>query len=59
MKKHFTITITDQVFRYQRNEASIAREANLDGLYVIRTSVPDSKLTAEKAVLSYKQLAVA
>ena len=58
MKKHFTITITDQAFRYQRNEASIAREANLDGLYVIRTSVPDSTLTAEKAVLSYKQLAV-
>ena len=58
MKKHFTVTITDQTFRYERNEASIAREANLDGLYVIRTSVPDSTLTAEEAVLSYKQLTV-
>ncbi len=38
--KHFTISITDRTFRYQRDEAAIAAEAALDGLYVIRTNCP-------------------
>ena len=58
MKKHFTLTITDHAFSYERNEASIMREASMDGMYVIRTSVPESTLTGEEAVATYKQLAV-
>ena len=35
----------------------IAREAQLDGIYVIRTSEPEAALPAEQAVRSYKNLA--
>ena len=39
MAKHFTLTITEDSLSWQRDEARIAREARLDGIYVIRTSV--------------------
>src|SRR4029453_4854311 len=42
---------------WRRNDASIAAEARLDGLYVIRTSVPATTMTAERAVGAYKALA--
>jgi len=56
MRKHFTWTITHQSFSYQRNEKSIAEEAALDGLYVVRTSVPEETFSAEQAVSTYKSL---
>ena len=55
--KHFTITITDRTFRSQRDEAAIAAEAALDGLYVIRTNVPAAGLLAPETVRAYKRLA--
>ena len=55
--KHFRLTIGETRFAYARDEAAIAREAALDGLYVIRTSVSASALSAEQAVRSYKRLA--
>jgi hypothetical protein len=55
--KHFTIEITDRTFRAQRDEAAIAAEAALDGLYVIRTNVPAGRLLAPETVRSYKRLA--
>ncbi len=57
MGKHFKLQITDTAFAYQRNAASIAREAALDGVYVIRTSVPADTLGADDTVRSYKRLA--
>ena len=45
---------SSQVFRYQRIPASIAAEAALDGLYVVRTSVPE--LDAHATVRAYKRL---
>jgi transposase len=55
--KHFRLTIGETRFAYARDEAAIAREAALDGLYVIRTSVSANALSAEQAVRSYKRLA--
>ena len=55
--KHFNLHIEDGVFRWERNEASIEQEAALDGIYVIRTSEPKKRLSAEKTVRSYKNLA--
>ncbi len=55
--KHFRLRITDHGFGYQRDPERIAREAALDGIYVIRTNVPRARLSAEGAVHSYKQLA--
>ena len=57
MAKHFTRTITDTDFTFARNEAAIAAEARLDGVYVLRTSVPQAALDADATVRSYKALA--
>ena len=57
MAKHFTWFIDDDgVFIWKRDEASIAAEARLDGLYVIRTSLPASDLDGPATVRSYKRL---
>jgi Transposase DDE domain len=57
MRKHFQLTIEDTNFSFTRDEESIAREAALDGIYVIRTSVSATALSADEAVRSYKRLA--
>lgn len=56
MEKHFECTITDESFSYRRNEQKIAEEAAVDGLYVIRTSVPKKTLSAQRVVGIYKSL---
>ena len=56
MRKHFVLEITDEGFDYRRDEAGIAAEASLDGIYVVRTSVPAEELGAEDAVRAYKRL---
>jgi len=54
--KHFRWEITDQTFTYERDQARIAQEAALDGIYVIRTTVPAAALGAEEVVRAYKRL---
>jgi hypothetical protein len=58
MAKHFELTITDTSFAFTRNATSIAREAALDGLYVLRTNLPAAVLDTAATVLAYKGLAV-
>jgi hypothetical protein len=55
--KHFHTTITDTVFTYHRDQAGIAAEAALDGIYVLRTSVEAAILDPAAVVASYKNLA--
>ncbi len=55
--KHFTIQITDTSFSYAPNQDSIAAEAALDGIYVLRTSVEADSLGSGGVVASYKALA--
>ena len=57
MKKHVDLTITDDAFSYTRKTAEIAAEAATDGLYVVRTSLPEATLGDADTVLSYKSLA--
>jgi hypothetical protein len=57
MAKHFRLTIADGAFAFERDAASIATEAALDGLYVVRTSVPEAQLDAPSVVETYKRLA--
>jgi hypothetical protein len=54
--KHFELSVTDESFTYQRKEASIAKEAALDGIYVIRTSLPREILDTNATVGAYKSL---
>ena len=58
MGKHFELSIEDNHFSYRRKAESIQREAEVDGIYIIRTSEPPSRLSAEDTVRSYKNLAV-
>jgi Transposase DDE domain len=58
MAKHFALTITDDSFRFTRRTREIAAEAALDGLYVVRTSLPSETLDDVGTVRAYKSLAV-
>ncbi len=55
--KHFELNIADGVFAWTRREESIRRESQLDGVYVVRTSEPESRCSAPDAVRRYKSLA--
>jgi hypothetical protein len=56
MGKHFEVTITDDGLTVTRRQAQIEEEAALDGIYVIRTPVPDSELDTAGVVTAYKNL---
>jgi hypothetical protein len=57
MAKHFTLTITDDTFRFARKSEAIVDEARLDGIYVLRTSLPAEHTDTAGTVLAYKGLA--
>jgi len=54
--KHFTYEITEDGFTFERDQVSIDNEAALDGIYVLRTSVPAQELGSEDVVRAYKRL---
>jgi hypothetical protein len=54
--KHFALTITDTDFQYAQREDRVATEARLDGIYLIRTNVPATQMSADDAVRNYKAL---
>jgi Transposase DDE domain len=56
MAKHFTLQITDDSFTFTPNTEAIAAEAALDGIYVLRTSLPADSLLTDDVVLRYKGL---
>jgi hypothetical protein len=56
MAKHFTVTIDQHSLTITRDQQQIAAEAALDGIYVIRTSVPAERLDPPGAVTVYKAL---
>ena len=55
--KHFELAIGDNTFSFARKREGIAAEAALDGLYIIRTSVPTAQMDAPDCVRNYKALA--
>ena len=57
MAKHYTLTITGDAFTYTRNQSAIDAEAHLDGVYIIRTTVPATQMSPDKVVATYKSLA--
>ena len=54
--KHFEMVIEDGRFEYARRTEAIAREAQLDGFYILRTSEPEERLATADVVRSYKNL---
>ena len=55
--KHFLLDIAEGRITWRRDQASIDAEAATDGIYVIRTPVPEETLDAAGAVAAYKDLA--
>ena len=58
MGKHFRCTITEDSFDYELKPESIRCEADLDGIYIVRTSLNPDEMSAEETVETYKGLAV-
>jgi hypothetical protein len=57
MAKHFDLTIADDRLVCARKHEQIAQEAALDGLYAVRTSLPEETLADDATVRAYKSLA--
>jgi hypothetical protein len=57
VRKHFKIEIGDAALSFKVDEGSVAAEAALDGLYVIRTSAGPDAMSDAETVLNYKRLA--
>jgi len=55
--KHFELSIGDTAVSWARKPDSIAAEAALDGIYIVRTSVSAAQMDAPECVRSYKSLA--
>jgi len=58
MGKHFVIKISDGKLAWNLNEESIRREAELDGIYVVRTSESEARFGTADTVRKYKGLSV-
>ena len=57
MAKHFRLSITDDELVFTRDEVAITAEAQLDGIYVLRTSLSPEQLDTAGTVSAYKSLA--
>ena len=57
MAKHFELAIGNNAFTFARKSDGIAAEAALDGIYIIRTSVPPTQMDSAECVRNYKSLA--
>ena len=57
MAKHFELDIGEHSFTFTRKTDAIAAEAALDGLYAVRTNLPEEVLGDSQTVLAYKSLA--
>ena len=55
--KYFQWRLTAEGLSFQRDAQRIARDAALDGFYVLRTSLKSERLDAAQTVRSYKRLA--
>jgi len=55
--KHFITNISDNSFAFSRNDDKIREEAALDGIYIVRTSLPQKACSAADTVHNYKKLA--
>ena len=56
MGKHFLLDIADSHFEFSRDREKIEAEAQLDGIYIIRSSEADASLSAPDTVRAYKSL---
>jgi len=56
VEKHFVLDIRNNEFNFSIDNDKVAAEAALDGVYVVRTSLPKDTMDAADTVRSYKLL---
>ncbi len=56
VEKHFKFDIRDNDFNFEIDRDNVNAEAALDGIYIIRTSLPEERMNADDTVRSYKLL---
>jgi hypothetical protein len=56
MAKHIELSIGETAFGYKVKPESVAAEAALDGIYVVRTSMSRERISEADTVRSYKRL---
>lgn len=56
MAKHIVLDIADGHLAFEVNQATVAAEAQMDGIYVLRTSLPEAVLDDADVVRTYKSL---
>ena len=54
--KHFELDIHDNDFSFEINRDKVKKEAALDGIYIVRTSLSKERMDADETVRSYKLL---
>jgi len=59
VSKHFELDIRDNDFSFEINQDKVKKEAALDGIYIVRTSLPKDRMDADETVRSYKLLSQA
>jgi len=57
--KHFDLNIRDNDFSFEINRDKVKKEAVLDGIYIVRTSLSKERMDADETVRSYKLLSQA
>ncbi|MBF0433884.1 MAG: transposase [Magnetococcales bacterium] len=57
MAKHFQLEIGERSLDWRINLTNINAEADLDGIYIVRTNLPADRMDATDTVRSYKRLA--
>ncbi len=57
--KHFDLDIRDNDFSFEINRDKVKKEAALDGIYIVRTSLSKERMDANETVRSYKLLSQA
>jgi len=57
--KHFELDIRDNDFSFEINRDKVKKEAALDGIYIVRTSLSKERMDADETVRSYKLLSQA
>ena len=59
VSKHFELDIRDNDFSFEINQDNVKKEAALDGIYIVRTSLSKDRMDADETVRSYKLLSQA
>ena len=56
VSKHFRLDIREDTFDFKINQDNVDAEAAIDGIYVVRTSLPRTRMDTDQTVRSYKLL---